>query len=344
MVNDDRATPLFTRAVSPTARLMLYSLLAVMLMAMDHRGQYVPRMRDAATLMMVPVYQLIEWPFMAGARLREELRLRGTLEEENQALRERLLQREAELNRFQDLLRENARLRTLLDADSGTQLDYLYAELLNVDLARSSQRLLINRGRRDGVTDGQAVVDGSGVVGQVEQVLPASARVRMISDPTHALPVQVARTGLRTVAYGTGDRAFLLLPDVPLNEDVQAGDRIVTSGLGGRFPPGYPVARVISVERIPGDTFARVYARPSAALGRGKAFLLVRPLTGGVTDSSVVAGAVESESAEVPADQSPDQAADPLSGPSAAPSTNEPDAASEGAAAIESLDAETDTP
>jgi rod shape-determining protein MreC len=134
---------------------------------------------------------------------------------------------------------------------------------------------MIDRGASDGVFKGQAVLDGTGVMGQVSDVRQRLSEVLLISDPDHALPVQLTRTGLRTVAYGTGETAWLLLPNVPLQADVRPGDLLVTSGLGDRFPPGFPVAEVINIDRDSGETFAEVRARPLAALDRGREVLLV---------------------------------------------------------------------
>jgi rod shape-determining protein MreC len=146
-----------------------------------------------------------------------------------------------------------------------------------VDLDPFSHKIWIDRGADEGVGAGQAVIDGLGVVGQVEDVHRHFATVRLISDPDHALPVQINRTGLRTVAYGKGETSRLLMPNVPLHADVSIGDMIVTSGLGDRFPPGFPVGEVTLVERGSGETFATVYVRPSAALDRGREVLLIRP-------------------------------------------------------------------
>ena len=274
---EPHASPLFSQGASPTARLMLYCLAAVLLMAMDQRGQYVDRVRSAASLLVAPVYQLVEWPFAAADRLRSDLRLREELETELMMLRQLLAAQQVEQQRLDGLDRENRRLRALLDASAGESFDYLYAQLMHLELDENAHRILINRGADAGIHAGQVVVDGEGVVGQVEQVLPGSTRVRLLSDPAHALPVQVARTGLRTILYGTGLTDALLMPDVPLNADIRQGDRIRTSGLGGRFPTGLPVATVMSVQRIPGETFATVYARPLAALERGREVLLIAP-------------------------------------------------------------------
>ncbi len=153
---------------------------------------------------------------------------------------------------------------------------------------------MINKGSLDDVVVGQAVVDAEGVMGQVEDVALHMARVRLISDPNHALPVQINRTGLRTIAFGTGETGALLLNSVPLEADIRAGDLVVTSGLGDRFPGGYPVAAVTNIRREEGQTFAEVIARPMASLDRGREVLLIIPQ---FTEESFI-GPLESVSVE----------------------------------------------
>ena len=175
------------------------------------------------------------------------------------------------------LQQENQRLRDLLNATQGRAYDFRFAEMVRVDLDPFSHKIWIDRGVDDGVFTGQAVIDGLGIVGQVEDVHLHFSVVRLISDPDHVLPVQINRTGLRTVAYGSGETSHLLMPDVPLQADVSPGDMIVTSGLGDRFPPGFPVGEVERVERDSGETFAKVYMRPFASLDRGREVLLIEP-------------------------------------------------------------------
>jgi rod shape-determining protein MreC len=261
-----------------TARLMVYLLLSIILLAMDQRGQYVARVRGAFTVMVEPVLHLVQWPANAvryvGARASsfEDLLAR------NQVLQERLVQQSGAMQRLAALEQENKRLRALLEAGEGRQFEYRFAEMLQVDLDPFSHQVMIDQGSRDGVYEGQAVIDGAGIMGQVESVLLHMSTVRLISDPDHALPVQLNRTGLRTVAFGTGETGSLVLPSVPLQADVRAGDLLVTSGLGDRFPPGFPVALVESVNRQEGGAFARVLAQPLAALDRGREVLLILPV------------------------------------------------------------------
>lgn len=254
---------------------MLYVLLAVVLMAMDHRGRYVPQIRAAAAWLVEPVYHVVEWPIRAVVELGDQFRSRQALREDKQRLADQLLSQRAALQRLDTLEEENRRLRDLFEGAGKQPYNYHFAELLHVDLDPFSHLVLIDRGSASGVRPGQAVIDGAGVMGQVEDVHLHYSSVRLISDPNHALPVQINRTGLRTVAYGTGETGVLSMPNVPLQADVRPGDLVVTSGLGDRFPGGYPVARVTSIDREEGQTFARVSAAPLAALDRGREVILI---------------------------------------------------------------------
>ena len=254
---------------------MMYGLLAVVLMAMDQRGHYVPRVRSAAAYLVEPVYHVVEWPVRALRNLFGQFQSRRSLRHENDRLRALLLQQDGDLQRLATLVEENTRLRSLFEGAQAQEFEYRFAELLQVDLDPFSHRVLIDRGSSDGVVEGQAVIDGSGVMGQVEDVHLHYSSVRLISDPNHALPVQINRTGLRTVAFGTGETGYLFLPSVPREADVRLGDLIVTSGLGERFPGGYPVARVADINREEGLRFAQVRALPTAALDRSREVLLI---------------------------------------------------------------------
>ncbi len=258
-----------------TARLMLYGLLAVVLMAMDQRGHYVPRVRSFAQQLAEPVYHLVDWPVLALRNLFGQFQSRRALREDNELLRQRLLSQQGELQRLETLVEENRRLRALFEGALSQPHDYRYAQLVEVALDPFSHQVMIDLGSADGVQAGQAVIDGYGVMGQVEDVQRHYSTVRLISDPSHALPVQINRTGLRTVAFGMGETGRLNLPSVPREADVREGDLVVTSGLGNRFPGGYPVARISLVDREEGGTFAHVEARPLAALDRGREVLLI---------------------------------------------------------------------
>jgi rod shape-determining protein MreC len=246
---------------------------------MDHRGQYVPRFRSLAGHLVEPVHYVVEWPVRALRGVFGFLQSTQALRRKNAMLQADLLQQKASLQRLDAMLQENARLRALLEGSSnGQRFEFQFAELIEVDLDPFSHKVIINHGNDRGIVSGQAVIDGSGIMGQVEDVFQGQSTVRLISDPNHALPVQINRTGLRTVAFGVGDTAHLSMPSVPREADVRIGDLVVTSGLGGRFPSGYPVAIVASIDRQEGQTFARVLATPVAALDRGREVLLIKPV------------------------------------------------------------------
>lgn len=255
---------------------MLYGLLAVVLMAMDQRGHYVPRLRNQVNFLLEPVYHVVEWPVRALRNVFGQFQSRHSLRHENATLREQLLSQQGAQQRLQTLTEENRRLRALIQGAAGQVFEYQFAELVRVDLDPFSHKVMVDRGSRDGVEAGQAVIDGAGVMGQVEEVHLHFSTIRLISDPNHALPVQINRTGLRTIAFGSGVTGVLKLPSVPRQADIRKGDLIVTSGLGDRFPGGYPVATVTSIDREEGNTFVSVEAVPLAALDRGKEVLLIR--------------------------------------------------------------------
>jgi rod shape-determining protein MreC len=265
----------FSEQTALTARLMLYGLLAVVLMAMDHRGQYVPRFRSVANQLVEPAYHVVEWPIRALRGVFGFFRSSQSLRRSNEELREQLLQQQGLLQRLEAITGENDRLREMVDNTTGPRFEYQFAELIGVDLDPFSHKIIIDRGADKGIFVGQAVIDGAGVMGQVEDVQAHFSTVRLISDPNHALPVQINRTGLRSVAYGTGSTAQLSLPSVLHEADVRVGDLIVTSGLGDRFPGGYPVAVVSAIDRREGYTFEHVLATPLAALDRGREVLLI---------------------------------------------------------------------
>lgn len=254
---------------------MLYGLLAVVLMAMDHRGNYVPRVRSLAQHAIEPIYHVVEWPITALRSLFAQFHTRRALREDNDRLARLLLAQQGALQRLQTLEEENRRLRALFDGAKSQPYEYRFAELVSVALDPFSHQVMIDRGSSDGVQPGQAVIDGHGVMGQVEDVQLHFSSVRLISDPSHALPVQISRSGLRSVAFGMGETDRLSLPNVPREADIRPGDLIVTSGLGNRFPGGYPVAVVTVIDREEGRTFARVEATPLAALDRGREVLLI---------------------------------------------------------------------
>jgi rod shape-determining protein MreC len=255
---------------------VFFTLLAVVLMMADHRQQLGEPVREALAATVYPLQLMVDLPFRMGDFFSDQFGSRRQLMEENAQLRAQALLNETRLQRLDTLERENINLRALLQSSYEVAEPALIAELMRVDLDPTIHIIQINKGRRDRVFVGQPVLDANGITGQVDRLGPYSATVRLITDPSHALPVQVNRNGLRTIAIGTGDLKQLDIVNLPTNADIEVGDLLVTSGLGGRFPPGYPVARVTRVEIDPGQPFARIKAAPTAALDRSRQLLLVQ--------------------------------------------------------------------
>jgi len=256
-------------------RVLALVFVSILLMYFDHRENHLDGIRDGIGAAVYPLRVAVDAPVRVWGWLGDSTTSRNQLEIELGRLRAERLLTNARLQRLTSLEAENARLRALLDARTRVRDEVRVAEIMAVDANPYEHNLVIDIGSRDGVYDGQAIVDADGVVGQVIQTGIMTAQAVLISDADHALPVEVNRNGLRTIAVGTGEIDQLDLPFLPNNADVRAGDLLVTSGLGGMFPAGYPVAVVNSVTRIPQEPFADVTATPSAALDQVREVMLI---------------------------------------------------------------------
>ncbi len=268
--------PGYFRNASPGLQALLLCVIAVILMALDHRFDYLTGARKTLAVVLYPVEFLVSAPFDLSRSLADSIATRSRLQAENARLREEALVQSARLQRMTAIEAENARLRALLDSTAKVGEDMLIAEIVSVDMNPFRNMIVINRGGQDGVYVGQPVLDADGVVGQIIRDRHWSAEAMLVTDIDHALPVELARNRLRTIAMGTGELDRLSLPFMPGNADVQEGDLLVTSGLGGKFPPGYPVATVIAVRSITGQPFLEIDAVPTAALNRIREVLLVK--------------------------------------------------------------------
>ncbi len=275
IARNDTAT-LFAEGTASTLRLIVYLALAATLMVVDHRAGYIEDLRRLTGVLVEPVYRIAALPADVARATRTAVVSQDTLAKENRELRDALLLAQARLNRLDALVAQNARLKDLLDAQTSLGLSVQLARLIDVDLDPFRPRVVLNVGANQGVTVGQPVIDAHGIMGQVIEVLGNTSVVMLITDPTHAIPVMVERSGLRTIAYGTGAIDRLELPNIPISADVQVGDRLVTSGLGGRFPAGFPVGEILSISTDSSSLFAAAQARPAAALDRSGDVLLLR--------------------------------------------------------------------
>lgn len=246
------------------------------LVAVDGGTTTLKPLRGALTTAVSPLYYVAESPYLLGSRMDRlfstHARLRGDVER----LETELVELRRTQGLYQGLVAENDRLRALLGSTESLPEGVLVAEIIAILPNPARHEVVIDKGLGDSVSTGQAVVDSGGLFGQVVQSAATTSRVLLISDTTHAVPVHVNRSNLRSIAAGTGAFDRLTLESVPIASDIVPGDLLVSSGLGGRFPFGYPVGIVQSVVRDPGDDFARVEAMPSAALDRSRHVLVVR--------------------------------------------------------------------
>ena len=268
---------LFRDTLSLGAKLVIFAATSAALMAADHRGR-LEAPRIAISSLAHPLHFAASLPVAWFHRAVAALADRKQLLEENERLRRERLFLNARAQRFAALQEENRRLKNLLESSTEISLGpVLMAELVQVNLQPFRQQIIINKGRRDGVFKGQPVVDAGGVMGQVTQVGLFSSTVLLLTDPAHSIPVQIDRNGLRSIAVGAGRDNALLLDYLPANTDVKEGDLIVSSGLGGRFPPGYPVGSVTQVAHALGEPFSEVSVAPLARFGRSREVLLLWP-------------------------------------------------------------------
>lgn len=250
-------------------------LLSGALIAGDLYLPYGDRLRSWLMTGLTPVYWLGQAPGSVADWMGNVTASRDSLLEENQALESQLLVLERRAQRYAALAAENTRLRELLNASSDLDDRVLVAEVIGITPDPLSHEVILDKGEDDGLREGQAILDAGGLMGQVVQTSKYTSRAILISDNSHAVPVEVNRNGVRAVLLGNGDRDELELAHVPDTADIEEGDLLVSSGLGGRFPQGYPVARISTVEHDPAKPFARVRARPMASLNSSRLVLVV---------------------------------------------------------------------
>jgi len=267
--------PIIGRGPPLGAGLFFLGIVSVVVMVLDHRGGYLETARLWMSAAANPIYTVVQTPYQLWSWITGSFADRGRLRTENAQLTEQLRVTRTQLLRFEALNEENRRLREIREASKGVSERTLIAEIINVSVQPFRHMVVINKGADDGVFRGQPVLDAFGVVGQVMQVGKSTATLILITDTEHAVPVQVNRNGIRSIAMGTGETAKLTLPYLTVESDVQRGDLLVSSGLDEIFPAGYPVATVTKVERNSTDTFALVEAKPLAQLDRDREVLLL---------------------------------------------------------------------
>jgi rod shape-determining protein MreC len=255
----------------------VFVALSALLMVMDHKYKSLETLRAGLSVAIYPIQLLVEVPDTVSEWFSESLATRRHLQEENDSLHTQIFMQKAQMQKLASLESENIRLRELLDSSFEVGEKVIIAELLSVNLDPYKHQIVINKGQLDDIYPGQPLLDAEGVMGQIVHAGPYTSTAVLITDTAHAIPVQVNRNGLRSIAVGSGTIDRLDLPYIPNSADIQPGDLLITSGLGGRFPPGYPVAVVSAVQHDPGRTFSQVMATPLAHLNRSREVLLVWP-------------------------------------------------------------------
>ena len=266
--------PFFKRGPAPVVRLFFFASLSLALAVLDARFRYADGLRSALALAAYPLQKIATAPIALAERVGGYFGRQSQLREENSELRATALAYAQDAQRFEAAAAELTQLRRLIGAAERLPVRSLPAEVLYAGRDPYSHKLFLDRGAAHGVRPGSPVADETGVVGQVTRVHPLLSEVTLLTDKDQAIPVQVVRNGLRAVAFGGGSTGTLELRFMAANVEIQNGDRLVTSGIDGTYPPGLPVATVVRIERDAARTFARIVGEPAAVVDRGR-YLLV---------------------------------------------------------------------
>ena len=273
------SNPLSRLSAAPpvTLRVLLLVIASVALMLIDNRTQQLEKFRTGLHTLVYPVVFLSTIPADIFHSISNSLQKRSTLEEENERLKQENLYYKSRFEKLYALEADNERLKRLLGQSDEIAEQVLLAELVEVSLEPYTQQIVLNKGTADKVYVGQPVINGEGVIGQVVHASYVQSIVTLLTDPDSAVPVMVMRNGLRGVMHGTGVRDRLSLPYLTPDADINVGDLLISSGMGGRFPTGYPVASITAIERNPSQEFLHIEATPVARLDHGREVLLIWP-------------------------------------------------------------------
>lgn len=265
----------FVRGPSPFARLTFFAAVSIALMAVDARLHYLTEIRQGVSVVLHPLEVAVRAPLNAFHYVSEYIDTQTDLVAENRKLRQRVLTDSAELQRFRTLQAENAHLRSMMAALPALPQPARLGEIVHSGRDPFSRKVVTNLGARHGIAPGQAVIDELGVIGQVTQVYPLSSEVTLVTDKDLAVPVQVERSGLRAISFGNSRTGAIDLPYLPVNVDIQPGDKLVTSGIDGVYPAGLAVCRVSAIDRKSFAPFARINCLPIAGIQTHRQVLLI---------------------------------------------------------------------
>jgi rod shape-determining protein MreC len=260
-----------------TLRVVLLVIASIVLMLVDNRTQQLEKLRTGLHTLVYPVIFLSTIPGDMFHSISKSLKERNSLQEENERLKQEVLYYKSRFEKLYALEADNERLKRLLGQSEDIAEQVLLAELVEVSLEPYTQQIVLNKGTTDNVYVGQPVINGEGVIGQVVHASYAQSIVTLLTDPDSAVPVMVMRNGLRGIMRGTGVSDRLNMPYLTPDADIVAGDLLISSGMGGRFPTGYPVATITGIERNPSNEFLKIEATPVARLDHGREVLLIWP-------------------------------------------------------------------
>jgi rod shape-determining protein MreC len=255
--------PFFRRGPAPLVRLVFFASLSVALLVLDARFKYAETLRGLIALAAYPLQQMATAPGQLATRISGFFASQATLQRENAQLRAKVVASSQDAQRYEATAAELGQLRRLIGAQERLEYKSTPVEVLYSGRDPFSRKILVDKGASDGIIAGQAVIDEAGVVGQVTRVHPRVSEVTLLTDKDQAIPVQVMRNGLRAVAFGSGSPGALELRFMAANAEIQNGDKLVTSGIDGTYPPGLPVATVVRIERDAVAAFARILCQPA---------------------------------------------------------------------------------
>jgi rod shape-determining protein MreC len=267
--------PFFKTGPTPLARLLFFALLSLALLVADARFRYLETLREIAAVVIYPLQRIASAPASIARRAGEFFVTHSALRADNARLARQSIENSAKLQQLEALQAENAHLRELLEARKRIGVKSMLAEVLYAARDPFTRKIVIDRGSQQQVLSGQPVIDQLGVIGQVTRVYPWLSEVTLITDKGQIVPVQNLRNGLRSVLAGTGNDGVLELKFTALSADFQNGDKLVTSGIDGVYPPGLPVAEVTNVERNAAYLFARITCKPLASVNNYAQVLIV---------------------------------------------------------------------
>jgi len=278
MIESPQSFQVSSRGPTPAARLVFFAVLSLLLMFVDARYHYLESTRSAISVLVSPVQRFVTLPSELWEQGADFFVTQSSLLEENKLLSRQHERDAAQLLPAQALQQENQRLRELLQLQQRNQFTGQFAEIAYTARDVFSMKLLLNKGSTQNIQLGQVVMDDHGIIGQVTRVYPWLSEVTLITEKDHAVPVQVLRNGIRSIAFGAGDTSQLALRYMPVSTDIQNGDVLVTSGIDGVYPPGIPVAKVARIERDAGYPFARIICLPLGGVDRHRHMLILSPL------------------------------------------------------------------